>query len=196
MGMRTRKITKLALSDFLKENPKPIQQKKTERENYMRVVSWEKMAMLTNGLEIRILAMLPNGLEIWIQAMLPNGLQQSSALAAKHVLEGSGRERCFAKRWFSKWSLGFITPYNWGLIGPLKIFHFVQYFAAARIFFFFKPVAMYLVFGDNFGARSELIYFLSINILKYDNKYVSTDIMLSWYENFLSCGTFQYVLKI
>ena len=94
MGMRTRKITKLALSDFLKENPKPIQQKKTERENYMRAVSWEKMAMLTNGLEIRILA------------MLPNGLQQSSALAAKHVLEGSGRERCFAKRWFSKWIFG------------------------------------------------------------------------------------------
>ena len=94
MGMRTRKITKLRLSDFLKENPKPIQQKKTERENYMRAVSWEKMAMLTNGLEIRILA------------MLPNGLQQSSALAAKHVLEGSGRERCFAKRWFSKWIFG------------------------------------------------------------------------------------------
>ena len=106
MGMRTGKITKLPLSDFLKENPKPIQQKKTERENYMSVVSWEKMAMLTNGLEIRILAMLPNGLEIWIQAMLPNGLQQSSALAAKHVLEGSGRERCFAKRWFSKWIFG------------------------------------------------------------------------------------------
>ena len=158
MGMRTRKIT-LPLSDFLKENPKPIQQKKTERENYMRVVSWEKMAMLTNGLQIRIQAMLPNGLEIWIQAMLPNGLQQSSALAAKHVLEGSGRERCFAKRW-----LGFITPYNWGLIGPLKIFHFVQYFAAARIFCFWSqlPCIWYLVIISAHDQNSYISYPLTL----------------------------------
>ena len=145
MGMRTRKITKLPLSDFLKENPKPIQQKKTERENYMRVVSWEKIPKLD----------LPTGLEIRTLAMLPNGLQQSSALAAKHVLEGSGRERCFAKRW-----LGFITPYNWGLIGPLKIFHFVQYFAAAHIFCFWSqlPCSWYLVIISAHDQNSYISY--------------------------------------
>ena len=189
MGMRTRKITKLPVSDFLKENPKPIQQKKTERENYMRVVSWEKMAMLTNGLEIRILAMLPNGLEIWIQAMLPNGLQQSSALAAKHVLGGSGRERCFAKRWFSKWIFGIYYFIQLRTDGASWNIPFCAIFCGCPYFLFLKPVAMYLVFGDNFGARSELIYFLSINLLKY-NKYVSTDIMQSLYE---SCRTFRYV---